>query len=238
MENYIAILLTLTLNSSSCVIQENNVMQSQITQSEPIETIARNLTDAGYSGLFLSGDRSLSNSIWQNGENRIYLEQIVQNSNYSDFARILASEVLYEKVPDYPPQEWGETLAYLYSQALVLTGMETGGLQITGNLWGFMYHTDKLGIKDYGTLGTHLVNTGIKAIPYLTKLLDNSESIFYEGSQEATLWGSLKYRVKDAAAFYLGKIAGIPVKFYEQNVDRDAEIERLKEALKKNNWHE
>ena len=108
MENYIAILLTLTLNSSSCVIQENNVMQSQISQAEPIETIARNLTDAGYSGLFLSGDRSLSNSIWQNGENRLYLEQIVQSNHYSDLARILASEVLYEKVPNYPPQEWYE----------------------------------------------------------------------------------------------------------------------------------
>ncbi len=71
-----------------------------------------------------------------------------------------------------------------------------------------------------------------------TLLLIASDTIFYEGSQEATTGGSLKYRVKDAAAFYLGKIAGIPVKFYEQNADRDAEIERLKEALKKNNWHE
>ncbi|MCP2727807.1 hypothetical protein [Limnofasciculus baicalensis] len=213
-------------------------MQSQIMQSEPIETIAINLTDAGYSGLFLSGRHNLSDSIWQKGENRIYLEQIVQSSNYSDLTRLLASEILYEKVSHYPPEEWEDNLAYVYAQALAITGSETGDFQILGNQWGFMYHTDKQGVKDYGTLGTHLVNTGKKAIPYLTKLLDNSEIIFYEGSQEATLGNSLRYRVKDAAAFYIGKIAGIPVKFYEQNADRDAEIERLKETLKKNNWHE
>ncbi|MCX9009872.1 MAG: hypothetical protein OIN66_02010 [Candidatus Methanoperedens sp.] len=201
-------------------------------QKEPIEKIVEDLTKAGYSGLFLSGEHSLADSIWHDGENRIYLEQIVQSSHYSNLTRLLASEVLYTKVPDYPPEEWTGTLAYLYSQALAITGDKTGHFQISGNQWGFMYHTDQLGVKDYGTLGTHLVETGPKAIPYLTKLLDNQETIFYEGSQDATLGNSLAYRVKDAAAYFISQITGIPVKFYEQTTDRDAEIARLKEALK------
>ncbi|MGB3695719.1 MAG: hypothetical protein WA896_11610 [Spirulinaceae cyanobacterium] len=231
MENYIAILLTLCLNSSSCVIQEDIAMPSETRQSDSIETIAQSLTEAGYSGLFLQSDRSLSTSIWQNGENRIYLEHIVKSSNYSDLTRLLASEVLYANVGNYPPEEWRHTLAYIYSKALGITGSETGNFEILGNQWGFMYHAEEQGAKDYGELGTHLIETGTEATPYLTELLDNSETIFYEGSQEATLGNSLEYRVKDAAAYFIGQITGIPVVFHEQHTDRDAEIERLKETL-------
>jgi hypothetical protein len=227
---FLTILVTvLTLHSSACLSIEKNMSQ------ESIQTISASLTDAGYTGLFLSGDRSLSDSIWQNGENRTSLEQIVKSSEYPDLARILASEVLYEKVPDYPLEEWNSTLAYLYSQALALTGVETGGMQITGNQWGFMYHSDEAGVQDYGALGLHLMETGTTAIPHLTKLLDNTDTIFYEGSEEATLGNSLRYRVKDAAAYFIGKIAGIPVQFYDQPADRDAEIERLKQALNNTN---
>jgi hypothetical protein len=201
-------------------------------QSESTVKIAENLAAEGYSGLFLSNDPGLADSIWLNGENRVHLERIVQDSHYPDLTRLLASELLYAEAPDYPPEEWGDTLAYLYSQALAITGDKTGPFRISGNQWGFMYHFDELGIKDYGALGIHLVNIGPTAIPYLTKLLDNPDIILYEGSEEATLGNSLDYRVKDAAAYYIGQISGIPVKFYEQTADRDAEIKRLKETLK------
>lgn len=235
MENYIAILLILSLNSPSCVIQGNNAMQSEVGQPELIEVIVNNLTEAGYPGLFMSGSHDLSNSIWQNGENRIYLEQIVQSSDYSDLNRLLASELLYERVPDYPPIEWQDVLAYLYAQALAITGDKTGAFQIAGNQWGFMYYNDELQVKDYGILGTHLVATGTKAIPYLAGLLDNADTFLYIGSQEATLGNSLGYRVKDAAAYYIGQISGIPIAFHEETTDRDAEIERLKKILENHN---
>ncbi|HEX3045105.1 MAG TPA: hypothetical protein VHY08_10140 [Bacillota bacterium] len=101
-----------------------------------------------------------------------------------------------------------------------------------------MYHTDELGVKDYGALGAHLVETGLKAVPYLTKILGNQDTFFYKGSQEATLGNSLGFRVKDAAAYYISKVTGIPVKFYQQTADRDAEIERLKATLEKSEQHE
>ena len=66
----------------------------------------------------------------------------------------------------------------------------------------------------------------------MEKLLNNTGIIFYEGSKEATIGNSLEYRVKDAAAFYIGKIMNIPVKFNQDFDQRDTEIEHLKEKLK------
>ncbi len=193
--------------------------------------LAAQLIEIGYRRLFQNGGRTLIDSIWQGGKSNDALEQIVLHTGNEDYVRLLASEVLYFKNHDYPLSDWNDTLAHIYSQALAISGQNEGAL-IPGNQWGFMYHTDKLGINDFGNLGKHLMNTGKYAIPSLAKLLDDNNFLVYEGSRDATTGNSLKYRVKDAAAYYIGKIAGVFVKFYESNVDRDAEIERLKEKLK------
>lgn len=193
--------------------------------------LVNQLKEAGYSGLFQYGERSLADAVWQEGKNEEALRQIVLHSEYEVYIRLLASEVLYSKNADYPPADWKDTLAYIYAQALAISGHQEGIL-IAGNPWGFMYFYDKSGIADYGSLGSHLINTGRPAIPYLVALLNNDNSLFYEGSKEATIGNSLKYRVKDAAAYYIGKITGIPVQFHEKHADRDTEIERLKEQLK------
>ncbi len=200
--------------------------------SEASQAIAKQLTTAGYSGLFLSGDHNKSALIWNSGKNQVHLEHIVRDTQAADLARLLASEVLYAFAPGYPPESWTSTLAQVYARALAITGIDTSGeFHLSGELWGFMYHWDGQDVKDYGALGTHLVSTGSRAIPYLAKLLDNRDRIIYEGSQEATLGSSLGYRVKDAAAYYIGQIAQIQVKFYPQTAERDAEIERLKANL-------
>ncbi|HEX3044672.1 MAG TPA: hypothetical protein VHY08_07940 [Bacillota bacterium] len=232
------IIISIILGAGIFYLSERMNKEEHMMQKEPIDKIAGALTEAGYSGLFLSGEHSLADTVWQGGENQHFLEQIVQSSHYSDLTRLLASEVLYTKASGYPPKRWEDTLAYLYSQALAITGDTTGTFQLSGNLWGFMYHTDKPGVNDYGVLGAHLVEIGLKAVPYLTRLLDNPDTFFYEGSQEATLGNSLGYRVKDAAAYYISKVTGIPVKFYQQTAERDAEIERLKATLEKREQHE
>jgi hypothetical protein len=193
--------------------------------------LANQLKEAGYSGLFQYGERSLSDSIWQNGENQNALLNIVSQSNYDDYIRLLASEILYEKNSEFPSLELCDTLAYIYTQALALSGRNEGAL-LSGNLWGFMYFSDINSKEDYGELGTHLMKTGKKSIPNLIRLLNDNANLYYEGSQESTLGNSLRYRVKDAAAYFVGKLTGIPVKFFENHADRDAEIERLKEKLK------
>ena len=200
--------------------------------AETAATIASRISEAGYTGLFLSGDHNRAATIWHQGAHRGQLEQIVQSSQYDDLTRILASEILYAQAPDYPPPDWADTLGYLYARALAITADTSGPLQLTGNAWGFMYHTDTLGVTDYGQLGTHLVAVGPAAVPYLSQLLANTDVIFYEGSKEATVGNSFAYRVKDAAAYFIGKITGTPVAFHKKNRDRDAEIERLKATLR------
>ena len=80
-------------------------------------------------------------------------------------------------------------------------------------------------------MGSRLVKIGEKAVPYLSKLLDDTCKIDYVGLEEATIGNLLNYRVKDAAAYYIGRITGIAVTFHENWADRDVEIEGLKKKL-------
>jgi hypothetical protein len=198
---------------------------------DPAEKTARDLIESGYTGLFLSGDRSSADSVWNDGESRGVLEEIVRSERYDDLARILASEVLYRKDLAYPSADLVETLGRLYARALAMTDIDDGPFAFSGNEWGFMYRGDELGAEAHGALGAHLLETGDEAVPYLTELLDEPGRILYEGSHEATLGNSLRYRVKDAAAYYLGKLAGIPVPFHDDPAERDEEIARLRAAL-------
>jgi hypothetical protein len=207
-------------------------------QPETIQTIAKRLDDAGYAGLFLTGDSRLADSLWGDGKNRASLEQIARGRGYGDLTRLLASELLYERVQGFPQESWSDVLAHVYTRALAITGVEAGGMQLPANLWGFMHHWDGRGVKDYGPLGARLVGVGPIAVAHLASLLDDADAIFYEGSQEATIGNRFGYRVNDAAAYYIGQITGIPVAFHEQIADRDAEIERLKESMKRMSEHE
>jgi hypothetical protein len=193
--------------------------------------IAAKLKAAGYHGLFQYEDRTECDSIWENGRNKDSLIKIVSSSEFEDYTRLLASEILFERDSSYPPSELFNKLAVLYSQALRMSGGDNN-IFIPANQWGFMYFSDKPGYIDYGILGNHLLLFGKVTIPYLILLLNDEARLLYEGSQEALIGNSQRYRVKDAAAYYIGKIAGISVQFHEDYADRDAEIERLKEKLK------
>jgi hypothetical protein len=198
---------------------------------DPAEKVADDLGRAGYGRLFLAGDRSLAGSVWRDGENREPLEEVVQDEQYGDLKRVLASEVLHRYHDGYPPDGWDDTLGHVYARALAITGTGDRPIVLTGNLWGFLYHSDHSGVQDYGPLGTHLVEAGPAAVRHLLPLLDDPASIFYDGSQEATLGNSLRYRVKDAAAYYIGKLTGIQVPSHAEPDERDAEIGRLKAAV-------
>jgi hypothetical protein len=203
--------------------------------SGPLKAIIRALTAAGYGGLFMASDGTgRVDAIWRNGQHRTYLEQIVRDRALPDLTRLLASELLYQRSPGYPPLAWRGTLAYLYAQALAITGDPSGPFQISGNQWGFMYRSDAAGVRDDGVLAVHLLASGAEAVPHLARLLDDPNPILYEGSQEATLGRRLGYRVKDAAAYFIGRITGVPVRFHENLADRDAEIGALKAVLKRN----
>ena len=191
------------------------------------DAVAAELTRAGYAGLFLSGDASTAGAVWRDGANREALERIAGKCGHGDLAAVLAAEVLAANGAGLSPR----AAAPVYARALGLTGDETGPPPLTGNEWGFMYYGRDHGGDPHGPLGARLLEAGPAAVPDLARLLDEPQRLLYVGSQDATLGNSLGYRVKDAAAFYIGELSGRPVPFHEDPDDRDAEIERLRAAL-------
>lgn len=177
--------------------------------------VALALADAGYDGLFLAGDHSRSAEIYAG--NRAPLDAIVDGAG-DDRARILAAEVLYDQTDG--PHAPAEMLAPLYARALQLTG----DYVFPGNLWGMLWASAGYD----GPLGAHLLAQGQAAVQPLAALLDDDSPLFYEGSKEALAGNRRQYRVKDAAAYFLGRLTGRDVPFHEAHEDRDAEIERLK----------
>ena len=81
-------------------------------------------------------------------------------------------------------------------------------------------------MPDDGPLAAHVIAVGAPAVPHLERLLGDDHRIYYEGSQEATIGNGLRYRVKDVAAYLIGRITGEPVAFHGDPAERDAEIER------------
>jgi hypothetical protein len=193
---------------------------------EPEGKIAADLSHAGYRGLFLAGDHSLARSIWGDGGNLDALMEVARSERYSDLERVLAAEVLFANDVQFPPCGWEDLLGSVYARALAITGTGDRPIVLTGNEWGFLYHG-----RGDGGLGTHLLAAGDAAVRHLLPLLDDPASIFYEGSQEAMMGGSLRYRVKDAAAYFIGKLTGVAMPFHEAIEQRDEEIAQLRTAV-------
>ncbi|MDH3974169.1 MAG: hypothetical protein OEV42_07805 [Deltaproteobacteria bacterium] len=187
------------------------------------------LIEIGYPGLFMYGEQSLADSIWENGENVEQLKGIIFSDSSPSHAKFLAAEVLRYFDVELDIKSY-KTLADAYAHALEHTSADRGNsAQLNGNLWGLLYDEN-----DTGYLGKQFIKFDIAAISPLTKLLDDRASrILYEGSQEATIGNAYQYRIKDFAAFYISKIKDIPIRFYQDFKARDKEIERLKGLLKK-----
>ena len=185
------------------------------------EKLEDKLVEAGYQDLFFYGRDSTIEGIWQKGKNKKRLQRLIKRSGSSLHAKFLAAEVLREyNVP--VKEKLKPFLAEAYVKALENTP-DIGVYQLIANLWGFLYEDD-----DPGVLGQLVIELGPLTVPYLAKLLDNEEMPLYEGSSEATYGSSFGYRIKDFAAYYLSKILNIPIQFYRDLKERDAEIERFK----------
>ena len=141
-------------------------------------------------------------------------------------SRFLAAEALFESDPDFPPDNLRATLARLYADALRHTADDEQRPWLRANAWGLLYAVD-----DAGPAGSHFVRLGDAAIPELVALLDDTRRLVYAGSKDATVGNERGYRIKDAAAFYLGRILGGGVPFHQVLGERDAEIERLRRRV-------
>jgi len=86
--------------------------------------------------------------------------------------------------------------------------------------------------EDEGTVGITFLALGKTAIPALSKLLDDERThLRYEGSEDAVVGNGYGYRIKDFAAYYIGRILGKPLKYHRDLTDRNAQIDKLRKEL-------
>ena len=218
--NHLSLLIIIVIGSC---INEQKIKSNNMT----LNSLADRLITIGYRNLFMRGDQSLADSIWNEGKSETMLNQIINKPNISLEAKFLSAEVLRHFNVESVPEN-RSVLPKAYVDALVHSSVDREDFNnLNGNLWGFLYNVD-----DAGYLGQQLVSYGDESLIYLFDLLDDEGRVIYEGSQEATIGNEYQYRIKDFAAFYISKIKNIPIQFYKKLDDRDREIEILKNALK------
>jgi hypothetical protein len=159
--------------------------------------------------------------IWSDSRNHQLLDDVLEDEDVSGEAKFLACEVFFKKDIFFMERHSPEKVAEIYAGAL--SGDFTG----MANSWGLLYEHE-----DDGAVGVAFLTIGEKAIPALSELLDDERTnLTYQGSAEATVGNAYAYRVKDFAAYYIGRILGSPLKYYPDPADRDEQINQLKQVL-------
>jgi hypothetical protein len=181
--------------------------------------LANRLMSFTYREVFQAANEDVLDAIWNGPGAQEALATLALDPKAPDLARFLAAEIIFYRQAMSPSEEQKRQLAAVYAKALAgnFTGM--------ANTWG---------LPDVvrGLAGEHFVDLGEAAIPALATLLDDTKRVYYAGSQEPTLANSYGYRVKDLAAFYIGKIRNVPFPLDEDPAKRDQDIAKLKGALK------
>jgi hypothetical protein len=196
----------------------NGEFPADARQAYPAD-LANRLAGLGYIGLFQQSDEAALADIWNTPGAPEALETLALSPDAPMPARFLAAELLFYKGGIHRAEEHKQQLARVYAAALADNFTETA------NPWGLP------GVLD-GLAAEHLLAIGEPMVPELLNLLDNDKRVYYEGSEEATLGHLYGYRVKDLAAYHIGKIRNTPLKLDEDPSRRDETIEKLKNAVK------
>lgn len=183
-------------------------------------SVASRLKQATFTGLFERLDHKTLDDIWDNGRARGALEELVADASADPQSRFLAAEILFARLPGYPPRQATGDLAGIYAAALRAVP-EHGA-----NAWGLPGRVD-------GQLGRHVFALGAVAIPQLRGLLNDARAVGYEGSQDATLGNSFHFRVKDISASLIARIRGLPFAPEKDPAARDNAIRELTSNLGK-----
>lgn len=161
--------------------------------------------------------------IWQDENNHDLLNKVIEDHSTSTKSKFLACEVLFKKDIHFLQRYEPQMIAEIYAEALKNDYIGFA------NSWGLLYEHD-----DAGPVGIAFLTIGKQAIPALTELLDNENCPLYIGSEEATIGAMSRFRIKDFAAWYIGKIMENQLTYYPDFDSRDRQIEHLKEQLKEN----
>jgi hypothetical protein len=196
----------------------NGELPVEIAQAYPGD-LANRLTELGYIGLFQQAGETYLQHIWNTPDAPEALEILAVSSNAPMLARFLAAEILFSLGDVRRVETHKQELAEVYVTALADNFTEAA------NPWGLPGVT-------VGLAGEHLLAIGEPMPSKLLNLLDDDKRVYYEGSQEATLGQRYGYRVKDLAAYFIGRVRNIPFELEEDPGRRDKEIEKLKRAMK------
>lgn len=186
--------------------------------------VARQLLRLGYLELFQRADDRAIASLYPGAADA--LAALVDDPMVDPHARFLAAEILFVRQPGFPAPALRPALAEVYALALGHTYGEVRGGWLPANAWGLAYD-----LGDVGAAGSHLLALGPAALPALRPLLDRTEVVLYEGSEEATVGNARGYRVKDLAAYFIARLAGRPLAFHAARADRDRAIAALIASL-------
>lgn len=173
----------------------------------------------------------LGDAIWADGENRAALVGIAGSVLFEDRLRFLALELVWIRDGRFPEEVASSVVAPLYAEALRRTGAKDAGYGLNGNVWGFLAYWDQQGMDGASTLGRHVIALGKGAVPVLMPLLWDVGELVYEGSKEAVIGAKVRYRVKDVAAYLIGRILGMEMKYLGDWGERDREIAVLRVVL-------
>jgi hypothetical protein len=194
------------------------------------EDLARRIASSNYRQLVSEGSVE-AEEIWANGGNVGGLKAIVSDKAQPARVRFLALELWWSKKGELPAEISKSQAASVLVPALSHTPWIEDNWGLSGNDWGFLWYMDANGIDGARQLGQHLIALGEEALPPLIALLSDDSLIEYEGSKEAMLGNDLSYRVKDLAAYFIGRITGDQIPFEEEISKRDALIKKLKAGL-------
>jgi hypothetical protein len=187
--------------------------------------VVRRLLALGYLELFQRADDREATALVR--AHAATLHHVIGDPMVDPHARFLAAELLFAHQPGFSPSALGPALADVYARAIGHThgALATGGW-VAGNAWGLLYD-----LEDVGPSGRHLLALGEAAIPALLGLIDRTEVVLYEGSEEATIGNDRAYRVKDVAAYFVARLSGRPLGFHPDPAARDRAIEVLVAAV-------
>lgn len=196
--------------------------QEAAVKGSSSDELASKLAGGAYGDLFNYAVREEAvDRVWAEPDSLARLEAVVRDPDAPLQARFLACEVLFDKHFVFASEVGEALVAGIYADAL------RGNLTGMANSWGLLYEHD-----DEGPVGIRFIMMGAAAVPALRPLLDDAGTdLVYAGSEEATVGNAYHFRVKDFAAYYLGKIKRVPVAYHADVEARDREIEALRNKL-------
>ena len=189
--------------------------------------LVKSLIETGYGQLFHLSTYENLDEIWAGPGHPDALKNLVVDDKAPMEARFLAVEILQYKDAAAAAEIEPSVLALIYSSALKGSGGSPSDFGVYGNSWGFMSYLEGQGLEGAGVLGQRLLALGTEALPALVQLLQENATLAYEGSKEATVGNSLRFRVKDAAAYYIAKIRNLKIEYLDAWTDRDKMISKL-----------